>query len=94
MIVSFKSKPLRKLFEEGDSAGIHPQWKMKLRVRMARLDAATTIAEMDVAGWNLHELTGNRKGEWSVKVTANVRLTFGFDDEENEAYDVDVEDYH
>lgn len=92
MIRSFKSKPLRELFEEGDSAGVNPQWKLKLQVRLATLDDAKEVLDMSVNGWNLHALKGDRKGEWAVKVTGNVRLTFRFD--EGDAYDVDVEDYH
>ena len=39
-----------------------------------------------------HPLGGNRKGEYSMHVTANWRLTFEFKD--GEAIDVNYEDYH
>lgn len=68
--------------------------KDKLRARMARLDAAIEVSDMNFAGYALHELEGDRTGDWSVKVTGNVRLTFRWDEAESEAYDVDVEDYH
>jgi len=45
-----------------------------------------------VHSYHLHELTGNRKGTWSVTVRANWRITFSFKDEH--AYDVNFEDYH
>jgi toxin HigB-1 len=43
--------------------------------------------------WKAHTLTGERKGTWSLSVTANWRLTFWID-EEREIRDVDLEDYH
>ena len=92
MIVSFKSKALRELFEDGDSAGINPKWKDRLLVRLERLEVATEIAEVDVMGWQLHELKGKRAGEWALKVTGNYRLTFRW--QEGVAFDLDLEDYH
>ena len=44
--------------------------------------------------WKVHTLTGNRKGTWSLSVTANRRLTFRIDTGEREIYDVNLEDYH
>lgn len=44
--------------------------------------------------WKAHKLTGNRKGEWSLFVTKNWRLTFCIDHEEIEIIDLDYEDYH
>ncbi|MBW4595929.1 MAG: type II toxin-antitoxin system RelE/ParE family toxin [Brasilonema angustatum HA4187-MV1] len=35
---------------------------------------------------------GDRKGEWSVTVSKNWRVTFTFQD--GNAYDVNYEDYH
>ena len=43
-------------------------------------------------GWALHPLKGNMAGFWSVRVTANWRLVFRFED--GEAVDVDLVDYH
>lgn len=37
-------------------------------------------------------LIGDRAGRYSVRLTANVRITFGWDGEG--AVDVDIEDYH
>jgi toxin HigB-1 len=44
--------------------------------------------------WKAHTLTGNRKGAWSLSVTANRRLTFGIDVAEHEICDVNLENYH
>ena len=47
-----------------------------------------------VPGWRAHRLTGDRRGTWSLAVTANWRLTFRIDREEMEIVDLDYEDYH
>jgi len=47
---------------------------------------------MDLPGLYLHQLRGKDKGRWSVRVTGNWRITFGF--EGPDATDVNYEDYH
>ncbi len=42
--------------------------------------------------WKAHQLTGERKGIWSLHVTRNWRLTFQI--KNGEIWDVDYEDYH
>jgi proteic killer suppression protein len=44
--------------------------------------------------WKAHLLTGNRKGTWSLSVTANRRLTFRIDTARHEIHDLNLEDYH
>ena len=47
---------------------------------------------MDLPGYRLHELRGNRRGSWSVRVSGNTRVTFRF--ASGRAVDIDLEDYH
>jgi len=47
---------------------------------------------MDLPGLGLHELKGNRKGAWAVKVSGNWRVTFRFVG--TDAVIVNYEDYH
>ncbi len=47
---------------------------------------------MDLPGLNLHELKGNRKGTYAVKVSGNWRVTFQI--AAGDVFDVDYEDYH
>ena len=47
---------------------------------------------MNYPGSYFHPLKGNREGRYSVGLTANYRVTFGWD--EDGAMDVDIEDYH
>lgn len=47
---------------------------------------------MNIPGFGFHGLSGSRKGEYSVKVSGNWRVTFKFEGEH--ALDVNLEDYH
>jgi len=47
---------------------------------------------MDIPGFRLHALKGTRKGQWSITVSGNRRLTFEFRD--GNACLLDYEDYH
>lgn len=92
MIKSFRHKGLRRYFEEARVAGIQPAHAGKLRMLLSALDTATEIADMDVPGFGLHPLKGNRKGEWTVSVSGNWRITFEFRD--GNAHSLNYEDYH
>ena len=47
-----------------------------------------------IPSWKAHQLTGDRKGAWSLMVTRNWRITFRIDRAELEIVDLDYEDYH
>lgn len=59
---------------------------------MGLLDAAARPEDMDYPGSGLHKLSGDLKEFWSVKVNANYRIIFRFED--GHAFDVDYRDYH
>ena len=92
MIQSFRHKGLRKFFESGSAAGIQPHHSKRLRMLLAALDTALSIEDMNVPGFRLHPLKGSERGQWSVWVNGNWRLTFEFKD--GHAYVLDYEDYH
>ena len=92
MIKKFKHKGLKKLFESGVASGIQPQHAKRLRQILALLETADSIADMDLPGLNLHELKGQRKGTYSVKVSGNWRVAFKITD--GDILDVNYEDYH
>ena len=87
-----RHKGLRGLYENDDPRGVISQHAVKLRDILARLDAARTIADMNVPGFRLHPLKGELRGFWAVIVRANWRVIFRF--VEGEVLDVDYVDYH
>ena len=64
----------------------------RLRIRLDILNRATILEDVSLPGYDFHPLKGQRKGEYSISVTGNYRLTFRF--ENGEARDVNLEDYH
>ena len=92
MIKSFKHKGLEEFFESGTTRGIQATHANKLRMQLAALNTATTVEDMDIPGYRLHQLKGDRKGTWSITVNGNWRVTFEFTD--GDAYSVNYEDYH
>lgn len=92
MIKDFKHKGLKLLFEKGSLAGIQAKHKKKLRNQLAALDTAVFISDMDLPGYKLHSLKGDKQNTWSITVNGNWRVTFEF--ENGNAYIVNYEDYH
>ena len=94
-IRSFAHKGLKKLYEEDNAKGVAPETVDKLRKMFAFLDEIDDPEELRaLPSWKVHTLTGNRKGTWSLSVTANRRLTFHIDLVEREIHVLDLEDYH
>lgn len=92
MIQNVKHKGLRLLHEKGDRSRLRPDIAMKATYFLTLLDNAEEIQGMDWTGYNLHRLTGDMAGLWSVSVSRNYRIVFRF--EGGHAYDVDLIDYH
>jgi proteic killer suppression protein len=92
MIVSFRHKGLKLLFEKGDRRRVLSEHVNKVERVLARLDEASEIANMDLTGFRLHPLKGDWTGFWSITVSGNWRIVFRF--EHGQASDVDLVDYH
>ncbi|MFT6733227.1 MAG: proteic killer suppression protein [Polaribacter sp.] len=92
MIKTFKHKGLRKYFESGSTAGIQNSHAKKLKMKLVAIDTAHVIEDIDLPGYQLHSLRGDREGIWSVSVNGNWRVTFEFKD--GNAYILNYEDYH
>lgn len=88
-------KGLRRFIEADDSSGLAAAAVPKLRRMIAFLQDMESADELrTIPSWKAHQLTGDRKGTWSLFVTRNWRLTFRIDSDEIEIVDLDYEDYH
>jgi proteic killer suppression protein len=92
VIKSFRHKGLEVFFRTGSKAGIQAHHAARLRLQLTALSVAERPEEMNVPGWRLHRLSGDLKGYWSVTVSGNWRVIFGFEGGDAEA--VDYLDYH
>ncbi|MBM7074552.1 type II toxin-antitoxin system RelE/ParE family toxin [Shewanella sp. 202IG2-18] len=92
MIKSFRHKGLKRYFETGNKSGIQAKHERKIRMQLAAIDTAIEIDDLNLPGFKLHPLKGNRDGIWSITVNGNWRITFEFID--GNAYILNYEDYH
>jgi proteic killer suppression protein len=91
VIDGFKHKGLEELYLTGKTRRIRADCTRKC-IRILQLLVVSTRPEvLNVAGFRFHGLEGNPR-RWSVRVTANDRITFGWSGEA--AVAVNFEDYH
>lgn len=88
-------KGLRRFIADDDASGLQAAVVAKVRRIVSFLQDMEREDELrTVPSWKAHQLTGDRKGVWSLFVTKNWRLTFRIDQDEIEIVDLDYEDYH
>lgn len=92
MIKNFRHKGLEAFYSKGSKAGIQAKHAERLRLALARLDAACEPRDMNLPGLRLHKLTGRLNGFWAVDISGNWRVIFRF--EKKDVVDVDYLDYH
>lgn len=76
MIKSFRHKGVKRLFETGERRGVVPELASRLRRQLDVLNRARTTSDMNLPGYRLHRLKGDRAGTWGVSVSGNWRVTF------------------
>jgi len=62
------------------------------RVRLEVLDAVTSPSDLDLPGFRLEALKGDRKGQHSIRINDRYRICFTWQD--GDAHDVEIVDYH
>lgn len=92
MIVNFRHKALRQLFEGSSRKGLPQELIVRIDDLLAAIDAAVVIDDLALPTFRLHPLKGDMKGFWAVTVRANWRIVFRF--ENGRAFDLDFMDYH
>ena len=91
MIGGFRHKGLEELHLTGKTRRIGADYVRKCVRILQLLEVAALPEDMNIAGFRFHGLRGDPQ-RWSVCVTGNYRITFGWSGEN--ALDVDFEDYH
>ena len=86
---------LRRFIQRNDASGLAPAVVERVRNIVTFLQEMEDARELrDIPSWKAHQLTGDRKGTWSLTITRNWRITFKIDQTEKEILDLDYEDYH
>jgi len=97
MIVSFKDEASEDIFNGVSSKRARkacPQslWRVTAR-KLDQLDSVTALDELKVPPGNrLEALSGNRKGEYSIRINQQYRICFKWG--ENGPFEAEVTDYH
>lgn len=93
IIEKFRHKGLRRLYEDDDLSGVPAHSVRKIKAILAALEFTDDLSQVaTIPGWKLHPLRGDRKGEYSITVTGNWRITFRL--QGHAVTDVHFEDYH
>jgi proteic killer suppression protein len=91
MIRSCRDKEVQRLLDRKFSRKFQAIEKAA-RVRLALLDAATSLGDLQLPGLRLEALRGDRKGQYSIRVNDQYRICFEWRD--GDAHDVEIMDYH
>lgn len=70
MIQKFNDKNLRRFFEDGETKGIEQSLIPSLAGRLDALHAATVATDLNLPGFDFHQLKGDRRGTWSERSAA------------------------
>ena len=92
MITSFRHKGLETFYRTGSTRGIQAKHAGKLRNILGLLDVAAGPEDMALPSFRLYALKGDMKGQWSVWVNGNWRVTFRFAGRNVEL--LNYQDYH
>ena len=82
MIASFKHRGLKALYEGRTARRVAAEHVRKLVDILAVLNRCRTPRDVDLPGFQLHQLMGGLKGYYAVAVSGNWRVTFRFEDDD------------
>jgi proteic killer suppression protein len=91
MIRSCRDKDAQRLLERKFSRALQAIEK-SARVRLEVLDAAASLEDLELPGFRLETLKGDRKGQYSIRINDQYRICFRWRD--GDAHDVEIVDYH
>ncbi|MGD0825351.1 MAG: type II toxin-antitoxin system RelE/ParE family toxin [Terriglobales bacterium] len=91
MLGSFRHQGLEEIYRTGKTRRIGAEYIRKCVRILQLLEVADRPEDLNISGFRFHALHSDPK-RWSVRVSANYRITFGWSGEN--ASDIDFEDYH
>ena len=93
MIKSFADVETQRFYNTGKTRRFAPDILKRAIKRLTQLDAATLLEDLRMPPSDrLEALTGDRAGQWSIRINDQCRLCFRF--KNGEVYDVEIIDYH
>ncbi len=93
MIRSFRDRETERLFRREPVRKLAPDVRRVALRKLVLLDAAESIEDLRVPPGNrLEKLTGDRAGQYSIRINERWRVCFRWKD--GDAEDVEIVDYH
>ena len=93
MIKSFKDKETEKVFQMQFSKKLPSNIQKTALRKLIYMNNVETLNDLSVPPANhLEVLSGDRKGQYSIRINDQYRICFRFEDED--FYDVEITDYH
>jgi proteic killer suppression protein len=93
MIRGFADRDTARLFDRAAVRRLPAALQRTMLRKLVALDAAETLDDLRVPPGNrLEKLTGDRAGQYSIRVNDQWRVCFRWQD--GDAYDVELVDYH
>ena len=93
MIRSFADKHTEKLFNRNHTGKYPVEIIRRAKMKLNLIDAAESLDDLKVPPGNrLEQLSGNRWGQWSIRINQQWRICFDWRD--GDAYNVEIVDYH
>ena len=93
MIRTFRNREPERIFDGQRSTLIPGHLLPAAQRKLIQIDAATAVEDLREPPSNhLKVLSGDRAGQWSIRINQQYRICFRWED--GNAYDVEVTDYH
>lgn len=93
MIKSFKCKETKKIWNGNYSKKLPADIQRRAFIKLNMIDASNDVNDLIVPPSNhLEVLKGDRKDQYSIRINDQWRVCFSWID--NDAYDVEIVDYH
>lgn len=93
MIESFNCRETEKIFSGVRSKKFPADIQKRAFQKLAMLDASETVDDLRVPPSNMLEtLSGDRKGQWSIRINHKYRICFTW--QNHKANNVEIVEYH
>ena len=94
MIIDYRDKKTE-TFANGEFIKAFQGFEKQAEKRLAILDAATSLNDLRALGSNrLETLSGNRAGQFSIRINKQWRICFKWPDDAPGPSNVEITDYH
>jgi proteic killer suppression protein len=93
MIRSFRDRLTKRVFERIYVKTFSPDFQRVALRKLEILNAALTLDDLRIPPGNrLEKLTGDREGQYSIRINEQFRVCYEWKD--GDAYEVEIVDYH